>query len=291
VLGKRCVVTGATSGIGKELARELARRGAAVTIVGRNPAKTEAVAGELAADAAEGGGSIDVALADLSLLAQVRQLAADLHERLDRIDVLVNNAGVHTYSPQVTAEGLDTMMATNYLGPWLLTDLVRDLLVAGAPSRVVVTGSEAHRQAIRYDLAHLGEPREYSRSRSMLEYGATKLFDILFTQELATRLAGTGVTANCFCPGLVNTGIAHENRLLSRLGPVLDRTPLVRRPEQGAREGVRLATDPALERVTGGFFSSTPGARLLPASRRRRDRDLQRRLWERTAEVVASVGT
>jgi retinol dehydrogenase 12 len=282
--GKTCVVTGATSGIGRAMATELARRGVRIGLVARDRAKADATVaeiGEAAPDAA-----VDVFLADLSLLAEVRRLAEELHGRYRQVDVLVNNAGVHTYEPQSTSEGYEAMVATNYLGPFLLTNLVAGLLRAAAPSRVVVTASEAHRMARGIKLDRLGKPWRYSRLGSFPAYGATKLMDVLFTQELALRWSGTDVTANCFCPGLVATGLARENRALARAQDVFVRTPLVRDSEQGATMGVRLAADSALAGVSGEFFTSTPGAGLFPAVAARRDPRLQQALWDRTAELV-----
>ena len=178
------------------------------------------------------------------------------------------------------------MVATNHLGPFLLTNLLLDRLRASAPARIVVVASEAHRNAERIDLERLAEPRQVSAPRSFRLYGATKLMNILFTQELARRLAGSGVTANCMCPGVVATSLLRERGLITRLGPIAARTPFVRRPEQGARMAVRLATDPELAGVSGRFFTSTPGMRFVPAASPRRDAELQRGLWERSAELV-----
>lgn len=138
----------------------------------------------------------------------------------------------------------------------------------------------------RLDLERFAEPRERSRVAALFAYGTTKLINILFTQELARRLEGTGVTANSFCPGRVATGLTREVWPVSLAERALSHTPLTRRPEQGARMGLRLATDPSLEGVSGKFFTSTPGMRFLPAVRARRDLDLERRLWERSAELV-----
>ena len=280
----KAIVTGATSGIGKEIARELARRGVHVGIVGRNPAKTAATADELRASVPDA--EIETYHADLSELGDVRALADELHRRNDRIDVLVNNAGINSSIPIVTSDGFDVMLATNYLAPFLLTNLVTDLLKAGAPSRVVNVASEAHRASDRIDVDHIRDFVPMGVVGGNRLYGRTKLELILFTQELARRLEGTGVTANAVCPGLVATNLAGEASPFTRVAAAMSRTPLVRRPEQGARMPVRLASDPAFERTTGEFFSSTPGARLIPAHPARRDRALQTELWARTADLV-----
>jgi NAD(P)-dependent dehydrogenase (short-subunit alcohol dehydrogenase family) len=149
-----------------------------------------------------------------------------------------------------------------------------------------MTASEAHRHPGRLDLDSLADPGDYTRYTSFLPYGRSKLYDLLFTQELARRLDGTGVTANCFCPGAVGTGLLAENKLIDAGGRVLSYTPIIRTPAQGARMGIRLATDPGLESVSGEFFTSTPGLRFMRTAPSRRDRGFQRDLWERTAEVV-----
>jgi len=283
--GKRIVVTGATNGIGTELARALARRGAALTLVARNPAKAEATAAELAGEAGAVGAP-DFVLADLSDLTAVREAAAELRERHDVIDVLVNNAGVNHLSGRTTADGFDEMVATNHLGPFLLTNLLLGPLQLAPSARVVVTASEAHRSAFGLDLDRLAEPATYGPVGAERRYGQSKLMNILFTQELARRLEGTGVTANCFCPGLNDTGLVSDSRAVlaaSRLGA---RLGVVRRPEVGARMGVRLVVDADLDGVSGKFFTSTPGAGLLPSTPARRNEKLQRALWERSAELV-----
>lgn len=271
------IVTGATSGIGFELARALVERGDHVGIVARNPAKAKATVEEL-------GGNVDVFRADLGELAEVRRVAAEVHDRWERVDVLVNNAGINATGAGTTAEGFDAMVATNYLGPFLLTNLLRDLLVDG--SRVVNTASEAHRLSDRLDPETFDRPNRSLAGNRL--YGRTKLALMLFTQELAARFAADGpaATANSCCPGLVATNLAGSASPITKAAGLLARTPLVRRPDQGAAVLIRLATDPALDGVTSQFFSSTPGATLLPAVPALADVDLQQRLWARTERLV-----
>jgi NAD(P)-dependent dehydrogenase (short-subunit alcohol dehydrogenase family) len=293
--GKWVVVTGATSGIGKEAARELARQGAHLGIVGRNAAKTSATADELRRDAGAGA-EVETFIADLSELSQVRSLAAELHERWDRIDVLINNAGVNNAEPQPTSDGFDAMLATNYLAPFLLTNLVLDLLRAGAqhspelspqsPARVVNVASEAHRLSDRLDPDTLTDFSPSGALQSNRLYGRSKLALILFTQELATRVEGDGIIANSVCPGLVATNLVGADSPATRFAKAASSTLLVRRPEQGARVLIRLASDPAFAHATGKFVSSTPGAGLLPPHPKRRDKELQHRLWTKTEALV-----
>lgn len=282
------IVTGATNGIGEAAAIELARRGAKVAIVGRNPVKADATVERIRTAAP--GSSVDVFIADLALMADVRKLAGDILERCARIHVLVNNAGIQLREQRITSEGLPEMIAVNYLAPWLLTDLLRDRLVASAPARVVVTASEAHRLGWSVDPETvLTDTSPFGPGGSMRAYGRSKLLDVLFTLELARRLGGTRVTANCCCPGLVATGLAGTDNTAERVATALSRTPLVRRPEQGARVLVRLASDPGFATRTGEFISSTPLAGLLPSIPAVRDDALQRRLWEVTEALLDSA--
>ena len=286
VAGERIVITGATNGIGKEIAGALVRKGADVTLVARNPEKAASTAAEL--ERAPGAAGLpDVVIADLSDLTSVREAAAQLRQRYERIDVLVNNAGINSPVPLTSVDGYELMMATNHLGPFLLTNLVLDLVTKAAPSRIVVTASEAHRTGGRPDLDALAEPiSAYRAAGRQGAYGRSKLMNILFTQELAQRLDGTGVTVNCFCPGMVNTGLIGENPFVVRAGNLLARTPLIRRPEQGARMGIRLVLDPAFADTTGGFYSSTPGARFVPTLAVLKDDAFRRAAWDRSADLV-----
>ncbi len=282
------IVTGATNGIGEAAAIELARRGAHLGIVARNPRKAEATVARMATAAP--GASVDVFLGDLALMNDVRRVASELSDRYERIDVLVNNAGIQLPEQRTTREGFPEMVAVNYLAPWLLTSLLRDRLEASAPARVVVTASEGHRIGGTIDpQTILTDTSPFGRGGVMVAYGKSKLLDILFTLELAERLTGTGVTANCCCPGLVATGLSGTDTRADRVAKTLSATPLVRRPDQGARVLVRLATDPALATRTGEFISSTPLAGLLPTMPTVRDVALRRRLWDETEALLAAT--
>jgi retinol dehydrogenase 12 len=283
--GRLVVITGATAGIGKAAAFELARLGATLALVSRNPAKADSVAGEIRAEVPDA--EVSLFTADLSELKQVRVVADELAARFDHIDVLVNNAGIAASKARETVDGFDEMLAANYLGPFLLTHLVLDLVRPAPEPRVVIVGSDAHRFTNRFDperFEHLGN---YTNPlTAQLAYGRTKLLDILFADELARRLASTNITVNSLCPGLVGTDLASETGLADRALRALTATPLVRTPEQGARMTVRLATDPALAGVTGGFFSSTPLVDRLPRVGARRNPEIARRVYERTCDLV-----
>src|SRR3954452_11566315 len=286
---KVMVVTGATNGIGEAAAVELARQGHRVGIVGRNPAKADKTAARIKAVTPDA--TVDVFIADLALMSEVRKVAAEIRDRYDHIDVLINNAGIQLQQQRQTSEGLPEMIAVNYLAPWLLTELLRDRLVGSAPARVVVTASEAHRIGWTVDPdTILTDTAPFGPSVIMAAYGKSKLLDVLFTQELADRLSGTGVTANCCCPGLVATGLAGTDNLADRVATRLSSTPLVRRPEQGAKVLVRLATDPEFATRTGAFISSTPGAGIVPTIPSVRDAELRHRLWQVTDELLNAPG-
>lgn len=282
------IVTGATNGIGEAAAIELARRGAHVGIVARNSGKADATVARIGA--AKPGALVDVFIGDLALMADVRKVAAEMLDRYERIDVLVNNAGIQLREQRATSEGLPEMVAVNYLAPWLLTSLLTDRLVASAPARVVVTASEAHRLGRTIDPETiLTDTSGFGSAGVMTAYGKSKLLDVLFTLELAERLKGTGVTANCCCPGLVATGLSGIDNVADRVQTALSGTPLVRRPEQGARVLVRLATDPTFATRTGEFISSTPLAGLLPTIAAVHDVALRRRLWEATEAMLTGT--
>jgi len=282
------IVTGATNGIGEAAAIELARRGARVGIVARNPGKADTTVAKI--KEAMPGAAADVFIGDLALMNDVRRVAAEISDRYEHIDVLVNNAGIQLAEQRTTSEGLPEMVAVNYLAPWLLTSLLRDRLVASAPARVVVTASEAHRIGWTIDPETiLTDTSPFGRAGVMAAYGKSKLLDVLFTLELAERLGGTGVTANCGCPGLVATGLAGTENVADRVATTLSRTPLVRRPEQGARVLVLLATDAAFATRTGEFISSTPLAGLLPTIPAVRDAALRRRLWNATEALFTTT--
>jgi NAD(P)-dependent dehydrogenase (short-subunit alcohol dehydrogenase family) len=180
------------------------------------------------------------------------------------------------------------MMATNYLAPVLLTHLVGDLLLAAPQGRVVNVASEAHRFASSIDFDELPDLGNYGGGLiANRAYGLTKLLLILHTQELARRLEGTPVTANSLCPGLVATNLVGAQAMITRVGDVLARTPLVRTPRQGAQMSVKLASDTRMAGVTGKFFTSTPAARVLPAVGARNDEALQRELWDKTEQWLS----
>lgn len=266
------LLTGATRGIGRAAAIELARQGAEVALVGREPERVQAVA---AAARTAGGGAAKVHehVADLTLMAEVRALAGEARERYGQIDVLANNAGALFASRELTSEGLERTFALNHLAPFLLTNLLRDRLAGG---RVVTTASDAH-EGGRLDLDDLQSERSYG---AMRVYGTTKLCNILFTRELAKR--APELHANCFHPGVVRTGFGkNENgiwRVLTTLGG-----PFFRSPERGARSLVWLALSEEAAALTGEYVQDE---KVIAPSAQAQDETLAQGLWERSAELV-----
>jgi NAD(P)-dependent dehydrogenase (short-subunit alcohol dehydrogenase family) len=279
--GKVALITGGNAGIGKETAVGLASLGAHVVITSRDAAR----GGEAVAEIRRRSGNheVDVMALDLASLASVREFARAFLERYDRLDVLIDNAGLVLTSRRVTEDGFETTFQVNHLGHFLLTDLLLDRLVTSAPSRVVVVTSDAHKSARDgLDFDDLQSERRY---RAFSVYGRTKLANILFTRELARRLEGTGVTVNCVHPGFVASrfGRDGDTGALGRVAMPLLR-PFALSAEQGARTSVYLASDPAVDGITGAYWVKC--APVAPSSAAQDD-DAARRLWDVSARLVA----
>ncbi|MEX2159158.1 MAG: SDR family oxidoreductase [Dehalococcoidia bacterium] len=278
--GKTCLVTGASSGIGRETAAALAGRGARVVLVCRDRTRGEAARSEISDRA--GNDAIELMLADLSSQQQVRQLAAAFQSTHDRLHVLVNNAGTFEGVRSVTEDGLETTFAVNHLAPFLLTNLLLPLLIASAPSRIVTVSSTGHGYGTTIHFEDLQCERRYGAMRA---YSQSKLANVLFTYELARRLEGTGVTANCLHPGGVNTKLMRYRGLAGVLvdaGRVLGR-PFLLSAERGAATSVHLAASPDIGGVTGAYFAKQRAVRSSKASY---DEATMRRLWEVSASLT-----
>jgi retinol dehydrogenase 12 len=272
VEAKTCLVTGATSGIGKATAVRLAELGATVIAVARDQARGEQAAAEIRHRAPRS--RVEVLTADLSRLGQVRALAAQVRDRYDRLDVLVNNAGVVKSRPELTPDGLAVTFTTNHLGPFLLTNLLLDQLRHSAPARVLTVSSDRHKQQRSIPWEDLEHGRDCS-------YKASKLLNILFTYQLARRLAGSGVTANCLSPGFVRTELGREATGAFRVFLRLTQ-PFQSSPEAGAQTSVYLATSPEVAEVSGRYFEKSTPAESSALSR---DPAAAERLWQLSAQL------
>lgn len=270
--GRVCLVTGATSGIGRAAALELARRGASVVLVGRDRERGERTLAALRSES--GNQDVTLLLADLSSQAEIRQLAKEFLATGRPLHVLLNNAGVLNAWREETRDGIEATFAVNHLAYFLLTALLRDRLQQSAPARVVSVASDAHAQAGgRLDFDDLEGRKRYGMMRA---YAKSKLANILFTRELARRLAGSGVTANCLHPGFVGSNFAKNNGMIASVAMTLLR-PFTRSVEKGAETAVYLCTAPEVETVSGEYFYDCKP--LQPREFARNDEDA-RRLWE-----------
>ena len=275
--GKICMITGANSGIGKATALGLAQMGATVVLVSRDRARGEEAQNEIRAKS--GNDAIDLLLGDLSSQQSIRQLAEDFKQRYTRLHVLINNAGTFALTRRETVDGLEMTFAVNVLAPFLLTNLLLDVIKASAPARIVNVSSDSQ-EANYLKLDDLQVEKHY---RPMRVYSQSKLAVVLFTYELARRLEGTGVTANCLHPGFVATNIAQRDLPL----PARLATKLIFRfgtsPEKGAKTSLYLATSPDVEGVTGKYFEKSVPRKSAPLSY---DVSLQQQLWKACAQLT-----
>lgn len=275
--GKQCLITGGTNGIGLIAARELARQGAHVVIVGRNPEKTAHTVEFMRQTT--GNPNISSLIGDMSSMADVRRVAREYAASHSRLDVLLNNAGAFFGKRLVTKDGYEMTFALNHLGYYTLTRDLLDLLKRSAPSRVVNVTSEGHRLG-RVNFDDLMGEKRYGAQRA---YTQSKLANIMFTHELAWRLQGTGVTSNCVHPGIVATNFAkeHPTGFMSFLIDLFD--PLMLTPEQGADTLIWLSSSPEVEGVTGKYFYKRKERR--PKSQARNPMECSR-LWEVSEQLV-----
>jgi NAD(P)-dependent dehydrogenase (short-subunit alcohol dehydrogenase family) len=273
---KTCVVTGANSGIGKEIARGLAAEGWRVLMVARSREKGEAARAEIVAST--GNRKVEILIFDLSSQREVRELATTVLDRCDRLDALINNAGLTLGKRVLTEDGIETTFAVNHLAPFLLTNLLLDRLKESAPSRIVNVASDAHRRgAIHFD--DLSAERGYSAWRA---YSQSKLANVLFTRELARRLEGTDVTVTCLHPGVVRTGFGRRGSAFIRFGTRIAGVFLLS-PRKGADTAIWLVTSPAVEGASGGYYERR---RLTEPSKHARDPESAERLWWISEELT-----
>jgi NAD(P)-dependent dehydrogenase (short-subunit alcohol dehydrogenase family) len=272
--GRVVIVTGANTGIGKETARALARMGATVVLACRDVAKGEAARLDIAQTTRRD--DIAVMTLDLGDFASIRAFARDFRERYGRLDVLVNNAGLHTRKRTTTKDGFESTFGVNHIGTALLTMELLDLSKKSAPSRIVVVSSDLHYRG-KVDWSDLQSERH--RYNGIAAYNQSKLANVLFTKALARRLAGTGVTVNALHPGVVATELTRAYP-----GPLVALWQLfLLTPAQGAECTVHVASAPGLAQVTGEYFEKS---RIKPASGDARDPNAQEKLWALTMDIV-----
>lgn len=277
--GQVCMVTGAASGIGAATARALAQRGATVILVDRDAEKGPSTAKQIKRQT--GDGAVEFMQADLSAQQEIRRLVQQFQNRHRRLDVLVNNAGAIFARREESVDGIEMTFALNYLGYFLLTHLLLDMLKASAPARIVNVSSRSHARArINFD-----DLQSRSGYRGLQAYAHSKLAIVLFTYELARRLEGTGVTANALHPGLVATGFGTKHGGVLGLVMRLFR-PAFSTPEQGAQTSIYLAISPEVEGVTGKYFV---GCKAIPSSPASYDPVTARRLWQVSAAYTKLV--
>ncbi len=277
MVGKIVLITGGTGGIGKATAIGLARLGARVGITGRDLRRSEQAAAEIRT--LSGNPAVDAFAADMSSQAEVHRLATGVLNAYPRLDVLVNNVGGFWAHRHPTVDGLEHTFALNHLASFLLTNLLLDRLKASAPARVVTVSSHVQAEG-RIELDDLQGARNYSGQSA---YGQSKLANVMFTNELARRLEGTGVTATSLHPGFVRTDFGAEDqaRFFSAISHVV--RPFLKTPAQGAQTSIYLASSPEVEGVTGQFFANS---QLKTANKIAYDADMTARLWHISAELV-----
>lgn len=276
--GKTVMVTGANAGIGKITAQELARMGAHVVMVARSRERGETALAEI--KTATGSSQIDLLLADLSSQESIRQLANDFKARYNKLDVLVNNAGAIFLQRQESVDGLEMTFALNHLGYFLLTNQLLDVIKASTPARIVNVSSQAHYRA-KLNFDDLQNKTSYHGYQA---YSQSKLANLLFTYELARRLAESGVTVNALHPGFVASNFAKNNGLAARLAMNLFKLLRISRTtEEGAETPIYLASSPEAAGVTGKYFSDKRAIRSSKVSYNETD---ARQLWQTSEQLT-----
>ncbi len=264
---KKVLVTGGTDGIGRETALQLARMGARVLVHGRDKEKSTQVIADIYRET--GNEKVGLYLADFSSLADVKRMAEDIKQEQTELHVLVNNAGNFYKERILSSDGIEMTLTVNYLAPFLLTMLLLDMLKASAPARIVNVASSSHNSIKSVDFENLQGETNYDRFTA---YSLSKLGNVLFTQSLADKLEGTGVTANALHPGVVDTKLLRKSYHMDGLSI-----------EKGAQTSVYLASSPALEDVSGKYFISM---QECPASDLSQDKDLQGAFWKLSKEMM-----
>ena len=276
--GKVCLVTGATDGIGKISARVLAEKGAKVIIVGRNPEKSATVLAEL--KSSSGNENIDLLMADLAVMQEVRDLAELVISRYHRLDILLNNAGGYFAKHELTSDGLERTFALNHMSYFLLTNKLMELLKSSAPARIVNVSSDAH-YGVDIDFENLNGEQEYKAWKA---YQKSKLANVLFTYELLKKVPAD-ITVNCLHPGFVATNFGHN--IGGFFGPVLKIAQRISAidPEEGAKTSIFLCSAPEVKGVSGKYFYK---CQPKTSSRESRNMDTGKRLWQISSDIAST---
>lgn len=279
--GKVCLVTGSNSGIGKETALRLARLGAHVIMVCRNEAKGKEARDEIIS--LTKNNSIDLLIADLSSQKDIRRLAEEVKAKYNRLDILINNAGLMLTERSETEDGIETTFAVNHLAYFLLTNLLLNLIKSSTPARIINVSSDLHYNG-NINFSDLEMKQKYN---GLAAYNNSKLANVVFTNELAERLKGTGVTVNSLHPGVIatNLGVAKNSGLLITLFKFAKM--FMKSPEKGAETSLYLATSPEVENVTGKYFDNS---KEKIASPKALDKNTQTKLWE-ISEKMTGIKT
>jgi NAD(P)-dependent dehydrogenase (short-subunit alcohol dehydrogenase family) len=274
--GKVCLITGSTNGIGKITAMDMAMMGCTVVLVARDKGKAKATKDEIISKTKNR--SVEVLMADLSSLKEIRKLAEDFKKKHDKLHILINNAATVPKKRKVSVDGYEMQFATNHLAYFLLTHLLLDVIKTSSPARIINTSSGLHVRG-KIDFNDLQSEKDY---KGFSVYPNTKLANILFTYELARRLNGSGVTVNTWTPGMSKTGLGREFGVFSRFMLKLIGKPA----KKGARTLTYLATSPKVECITGKYFMDLEEKRSSKSSY---DKNLQARLWKVSEELTRST--
>lgn len=281
------VITGATSGLGRIVAMDLAKRGAHLVMTARSKEKAEATRQWIKESSPST--KVDFFYGDLSLMKDVKRVGQEITAAFPKIDVLVNNAGLHAFEQRSTSEGFPEMIAVNYLAPWLLTQVLEPSLRNAGKARIVNVASEASRNHGILKLpGDLTDTTPFTARGSSAIYGKTKLLNIMFTAELGRRLTGTGISVNALNPGFNVTGLGRE----LWFAPILERILKLLHigdPRKGAEIITRLIVDPKYQKVTGGYFNVGTGDSIQPVHPGG-DTEMQNKLWGATADLLAQKG-
>lgn len=280
------VITGATSGLGQRVAIEMATRGAHLVLTARSKSRAEAT--EKLIRESVPAAEINFFYGDLSLLRDVSRLGQEISDAYPKIDVLLNNAGLHAFEQRITSEGLSEMMAVNYFAPWILTHTLQHPLKAAGCARIINVASEASRNHGELKLPEdLINTSDFSARGSSEIYGKTKLLNIMFTAELARQFKGTGVIVHALNPGFNVTGLGRELWFAPMLERVL-KLLHIGNPRKGADIIIRLMIDPKYQETTGGYFNVGTGNPIVPVHPGG-DKEMENKLWNDTRLVIHQI--